>query len=101
MHAAGFFSTFVNPIGLQNAGWKYYIAFIVYTFLELIAVWYFFVETRGFTLEEISTIFETEGITWKQRRNLKPPTSLQDASSVEERGNLPKESHTVVTKEDL
>ncbi|KEZ40516.1 hypothetical protein SAPIO_CDS8418 [Scedosporium apiospermum] len=101
MHAAGFFSTFVNPIGLQNAGWKYYIAYIVYTFLELIAVWYFFVETRGYTLEEISTIFETEGLTWKQRRNLKPPTSLQDSSSVEEQGETPKKSDVIVSKEQL
>jgi hypothetical protein len=36
-------------------------------------VWYFFVETRGYNLEEISTIFEAENITWKQRRNMKPP----------------------------
>jgi hypothetical protein len=35
MHAAGFFSAYVNPIGLQNIGWKYYIAYIVYTFLEV------------------------------------------------------------------
>jgi sugar porter (SP) family MFS transporter len=35
MHAFGFFSTFVNPIGLANVGWKYYIAYIVYTFLEV------------------------------------------------------------------
>lgn len=35
MHAAGFFSTFVNPIGLQNLGWRYYIIYIVYTLLEV------------------------------------------------------------------
>ena len=33
MHAAGFFSTFVTLISLQNVGWKYYIAYIVYTYL--------------------------------------------------------------------
>jgi len=64
-------------------------------------VWYFFVETRGYTLEEISTIFETEGLTWKQRRNLKPPTSLQDSSSVEEQGETPKKSDVIVSKEQL
>jgi sugar porter (SP) family MFS transporter len=92
IHTFGFFGTFVNPIGLQNSGWKYYIAYIVYTFLEvghqhlsshskpprlrcnqLLVVWYFFVETRSYNLEEISTIFEAENITWKQRRNMKPP----------------------------
>jgi hypothetical protein len=35
LHAFGFFGTFVNPIGLKNCGWKYYIAYIVYTFLEV------------------------------------------------------------------
>jgi len=35
IHVFGFFGTFVNPIGLQNSGWKYYIAYIVYTFLEV------------------------------------------------------------------
>lgn len=35
MHAFGFFGTFVNPIGLKNIGWKYYIAYIVYTILEV------------------------------------------------------------------
>jgi hypothetical protein len=35
MHAFGFFSAFVNPIGLGNIGWKYYLAYVVYTFLEV------------------------------------------------------------------
>ncbi|CEL04986.1 Putative Lactose permease [Aspergillus calidoustus] len=77
MHISGFFSTFVNPVGLENIGWRYYIVYIVYTGLELLAVWYFFVETRGYTLEEIWTIFDTPGLTWKQRRNLKAPGTLQ------------------------
>ncbi|KAL4860603.1 general substrate transporter [Aspergillus spectabilis] len=62
MHISGFFSTFVNPVGLENIGWRYYIVYIVYTGLEFLAVWYFFVETRGFTLEEIWTMCETPGL---------------------------------------
>jgi hypothetical protein len=46
-------------------------------FLQLLAVWFFFVETRGYTLEEIWTIFDTPGLTWKQRRNMKAPGTLQ------------------------
>jgi hypothetical protein len=30
--------------------------------LQFLAVWYFFVETRGFTLEEIWTMCETPGL---------------------------------------
>jgi hypothetical protein len=37
LHITGFFGTFVNPIGLQNLGWKYYIVYIVYTFIEVCA----------------------------------------------------------------
>lgn len=35
IHAFGFFGTFVNPIGLQNIGWRYYICYVVYTFIEV------------------------------------------------------------------
>jgi len=41
LHAFGFFGTFVNPIGLENIGWKYYIAYVVYTMLEVRIVQYF------------------------------------------------------------
>ncbi|KAH8688809.1 general substrate transporter [Talaromyces proteolyticus] len=71
LHITGFFATFVNPIGLENAGWKYYVAYVVYTFIELVVVWYFFVETRGYTLEEVTVIFDKPDLTWKQRRNMR------------------------------
>ncbi|OCK97385.1 general substrate transporter [Cenococcum geophilum 1.58] len=87
LHAFGFFGTFVNPIGLENIGWKYYIVYIVYTFIELSVVWYFFVETRGYTLEQISIIFETPGLTWKQRRNMRASNNLTDPSVTTESGS--------------
>lgn len=34
-------------------------------------VWYFFVETRGYTLEQITVIFDTPGLSWKKRRNMR------------------------------
>ncbi|KAF4333978.1 general substrate transporter [Fusarium beomiforme] len=97
MHAAGFFSAFVNPIGLQNIGWKYYIAYIAYTFLELVAVWFFFVETMGYTLEDINSIFETPGLSWKQRRNFKAAQAFEDPASSEENGD--RKSAITVSKE--
>ncbi|KAL4783839.1 general substrate transporter [Aspergillus varians] len=98
MHVSGFFTTFVNPVGLENIGWRYYIVYIVYTGLELIAVWFFFVETRGFTLEEIWTIFETPDLTWKQRRNMKAPGTLQGPIVAEETG-VQKEGAAVAVSE--
>lgn len=43
-------------------------------------VWYFFVETKGYTLEEIKIVLETPGLTWKQRRNMKGTGNFVDQS---------------------
>jgi hypothetical protein len=61
-------------------------------------VWYFFVETRGYTLEQVSTIFETPGLSWKQRRNMQAPsasTTFEDGSST---GSVIGGNHNVVSK---
>jgi len=47
---------------------------------QLSFVWYFIVETRGYTLEEIALIFDTPNIGWKQRRNLKAPGNILEPS---------------------
>lgn len=49
---------------------------------QLIAVWYFFVETRGYTLEEIDIIFETPGLSWKQRRNMRGTGQYHEQSEL-------------------
>jgi MFS family permease len=46
---------YINPVGLENIQWRYYIITIVFTVLILVLVWFFFVETRGLSLEEIAT----------------------------------------------
>jgi hypothetical protein len=61
----------------------------------------FFVETKGYTLEEIDAIFETPGLTWKQRRNLKAPRLHRDHLSVEESSDSTPKSTFQVTKTDL
>ncbi|KAK5626696.1 hypothetical protein RRF57_002411 [Xylaria bambusicola] len=33
---AGFFTTFVNPIGLENAGWRYLISYVVFLAYEIV-----------------------------------------------------------------
>jgi hypothetical protein len=39
--AAAFFTTFVNPIGLDNIEWKWLIVYCVFLVYEIIFVWYF------------------------------------------------------------
>lgn len=51
---AGFFTTFVNPIGLDNIGWKWLITYCCWLAFEIVFVWFFFPETSNRTLEELS-----------------------------------------------
>lgn len=51
---AAFFTTFVNPIGLDNAGWKYLISYCVFLAFETVFIYFFFPETFGRTLEELA-----------------------------------------------
>ena len=51
---AVFFNQFVNPIGINNAGWKYYISYCIFLLFEIIFVWFLFPETSNRTLEELA-----------------------------------------------
>jgi Na+/melibiose symporter-like transporter len=55
---ASFATTFINPIGLDNVGWKFFISYCVILALEVVFVYYFFAETSGRTLEELAFLFE-------------------------------------------
>jgi len=55
---AGFFTTFVNPIGLKDVGWKYLISYCCWLAYEVVFVYFFFPETHGRTLEELAFMFE-------------------------------------------
>ncbi|OLN83421.1 Lactose permease 11 [Colletotrichum chlorophyti] len=49
---------FVNPIGMANLGWKYYIVFCCILAVLLVVIWLLFPETKGRTLEQIAEVFE-------------------------------------------
>ncbi|KAF2756395.1 general substrate transporter [Pseudovirgaria hyperparasitica] len=57
INLAGFYNTFVTEIAFTGAGWKYYILFIGWDSLEFVFIYFFFVETRRRTLEELTEIF--------------------------------------------
>jgi MFS family permease len=49
---------FVNPIGLDTIGWKYYIVFCVLLVAFFAITWFLFPETKGHSLEEIAVLFD-------------------------------------------
>lgn len=51
---AGFFTTFVNPIGLANVGWRYLISYCCFLSFEIVFIYFMFPETFGRTLEELA-----------------------------------------------
>lgn len=74
---SGVFNQYVNPIGIEALGWKFYIVYVVVLVLECLAIYFLYVETRGpvsiflrlilktytdytQTLEEIAILFDGE-----------------------------------------
>ncbi|KAJ3035763.1 hypothetical protein HDV00_003435 [Rhizophlyctis rosea] len=52
------FNQYVNPIALSAITWKYYLVFSVWLAFELIFAYFFIIETKGHTLEEIAALFD-------------------------------------------
>ncbi|KAJ7875359.1 major facilitator superfamily domain-containing protein [Mycena olivaceomarginata] len=53
-----FFNQLVNPIGLHNAGWKYYISYCVCVAFQVVFIYFMFPETAHLTLEELAFLYE-------------------------------------------
>lgn len=51
---AGFFATYVNPVGLKNISWKWLLVYCCWLAFEVVFIYLFFPETSGRTLEELS-----------------------------------------------
>jgi len=58
IYVSQIFGNYVNPIGLENIGWKYYIYICIWVTIIWLVVYFFFVETQGPTLEELELIFD-------------------------------------------
>lgn len=52
------FNQYVNPIALEALGWKYYLVYACWLFVEAIFVFFFVVETKNKTLEETAVLFD-------------------------------------------
>ncbi|KAJ4360743.1 uncharacterized protein N0V89_001310 [Didymosphaeria variabile] len=58
--SAVMFSSFVNPIGLKDIGWKYLLVYVCWLCFEVVFIYFFFPETFGKTLEELTFLFDDE-----------------------------------------
>ncbi|EKM79799.1 hypothetical protein AGABI1DRAFT_56992 [Agaricus bisporus var. burnettii JB137-S8] len=66
---AGFFNQFVNPIGIENAGWKFYISYVVWIAFQIVFVYFLFPETAHKSLEELAFLYEKDELV-KQRQRI-------------------------------
>jgi sugar porter (SP) family MFS transporter len=49
--ASSAFNQFVNPIGITNIGWKYYIVYVVWLAVETVIIYFLYPETKGMSKE--------------------------------------------------
>ncbi|GAW03554.1 sugar transporter [Lentinula edodes] len=50
--------TWVDAIALDAIGYKYYIVYMPLVVIQWVLVYFYMVETKGYTLEEIATVFD-------------------------------------------
>ena len=50
----------MNPIGVTNSKWKFYITYDIWLAFELVVVYFLFVETGNLSLEETAMILDGE-----------------------------------------
>jgi hypothetical protein len=53
-------NTYGISVGIAKIGWKLYLVYIAWICVELVIIYFFFVETAGKTLEEMSDIFNAD-----------------------------------------
>ncbi|KAI3607710.1 protein phosphatase 2c ptc3 [Moniliophthora roreri] len=56
--AASLINTFGLPVALEKIGWKTYVIFVAWDAFECVIIYFFIVETKYLTLEEIGEVFE-------------------------------------------
>ncbi|EXJ77940.1 hypothetical protein A1O3_09099 [Capronia epimyces CBS 606.96] len=49
--------TQVTPTAIKNIGWRYFLVFIILSFVGGVIIWAFFPNTQGKSLEEIAALF--------------------------------------------
>ncbi|KAH8898804.1 general substrate transporter [Thozetella sp. PMI_491] len=53
---------YVNPVALAAIAWRYYFVFLALNCLWLFLIWMFFPETKGYSLEELAVLFDSDAM---------------------------------------
>ncbi|KAJ5674155.1 hypothetical protein N7462_009594 [Penicillium macrosclerotiorum] len=75
---ACFFNQYVNPVAFSVMQWKYYIVYIGCLIFFLAMVYFFFPETKGRSLEEVSRIFNRREIRSEESSDTRVETEAKD-----------------------
>src|ERR1700744_6032475 len=67
------------PTSFANLGWKTYIYYAVFNAVFVPIIYFFLIETKGRSLEELDVIFATPGDPVKNEKRLPHNISIQDA----------------------
>ncbi|KAF2162117.1 hypothetical protein M409DRAFT_69331 [Zasmidium cellare ATCC 36951] len=73
-------NTYGISVGIKKIGWKLYLVYIAWIIVELVVIYFFFVETAGKTLEELSEIFEAKNPRKASTRKVK--VEMDEAGNV-------------------
>lgn len=57
--ASGAFNTYVNPLGIDAFGWKFYWFYVAWIVVQFVVVYMLFIETKGPSLEQVFRPFHT------------------------------------------
>ncbi|EJU06076.1 MFS lactose permease [Dacryopinax primogenitus] len=57
INIVSFINTYAAPVGITNSGWKFYFLYFVIDVVGIITIYFFFIETKDRSLEEIDEIF--------------------------------------------
>jgi hypothetical protein len=54
------FNQFMNPIGLEDLGWRYYLVYVVILAAATGVIWLPYLEMRGVSLQEVAVLIEAD-----------------------------------------
>ncbi|KAK6462869.1 general substrate transporter [Scheffersomyces coipomensis] len=54
------YNGFVNPVAMEAIEWKYYIVYCCILACEFVIVYFFYIETFGYSLEDVAIVFGDE-----------------------------------------